>query len=228
MPNLFLYAFLIRKPRRLGPTFKNLSVLGSLTRHCDCKSRQLASEELSEHTWRRSRRLPQFTHAYLSKSLAVYKDLLSSLVFENTRNYLSKAISFSSIKIKINRTSLKLLVRTTTSYLLSIVHTSSPSYVTQINQSKLKSVRTILAMSKVKLEKSIKLSTLKPRFYRLWASQAEATFKVHKLLNLVLGREPNPFPQTDIQCFQSWSRRTRRVQTRPNPFESTKRVSEQV
>ena len=53
-------------------------------------------------------------------------------------------------------------------------------------------------MSKVKLEKSIKLTTLKPRLYRRWASQAEATFQVHKLLNLVLGREPNPFPQTDI------------------------------
>ena len=53
-------------------------------------------------------------------------------------------------------------------------------------------------MSKVKLKKSIKLTILKPHFYRFWVFQAEAIFQVHKLLNLMLERELNSFSQIDI------------------------------
>jgi hypothetical protein len=44
--------------------------------------------------------------------------------------------------------------------------------------------------------KPIKLTTLDPRFYRLWASQAETIFRVHDLLNLVQGHETHPHPVT--------------------------------
>ena len=43
-----------------------------------------------------------------------------------------------------------------------------------------------------RLEKTITLKQLKPNEYRLWAIQMEATFEVHKCLDIVLGNEPNP------------------------------------
>ena len=42
--------------------------------------------------------------------------------------------------------------------------------------------------------KTIKLNKLKPNEYRLWVTQTEATFEVHKCLDIVLGEEPNPTP----------------------------------
>ena len=42
--------------------------------------------------------------------------------------------------------------------------------------------------------KTIKLNKLKPNEYRLWVIQTEATFEVHKCLDIVLGEEPNPTP----------------------------------
>jgi gag-polypeptide of LTR copia-type len=48
-----------------------------------------------------------------------------------------------------------------------------------------------------KLEKTITLNKLKPNEYRLWAIQTEATFEVHKCLDIVLGNEPNPTPVDD-------------------------------
>jgi hypothetical protein len=45
--------------------------------------------------------------------------------------------------------------------------------------------------------KQIKITTLDPRFFRLWASQAEATFQVHNLLSIVTGHEFNPRPATE-------------------------------
>jgi hypothetical protein len=48
-----------------------------------------------------------------------------------------------------------------------------------------------------KLERTINLTTLKPNEYRLWVVQTEATFDVHKCLDIVLGNEPNPTPTND-------------------------------
>ena len=48
-----------------------------------------------------------------------------------------------------------------------------------------------------KLERTITLSQLKPNEYRLWVVQTEATFQVHKCLDIVLGKEPNPTPTDD-------------------------------
>ncbi len=48
-----------------------------------------------------------------------------------------------------------------------------------------------------KLEKTITLNKLKPNEYRLWVIQTEATFEVHKCLDIVLGNEPNPTPVDD-------------------------------
>ena len=48
-----------------------------------------------------------------------------------------------------------------------------------------------------KLEKTITLNKLKPKEYRLWVVQTEATFEVHKCLGLVLGTELNPTPTDD-------------------------------
>src|SRR2546423_7102665 len=48
-----------------------------------------------------------------------------------------------------------------------------------------------------KLERIITLSQLKPNEYRLWVVQMEATFQVHKCLDIVLGNEPNPTPVDD-------------------------------
>ena len=47
------------------------------------------------------------------------------------------------------------------------------------------------------MEKTITLNKLKPNEYRLWVIQTEATFEVHKCLDLVLGNEPNPTPVDD-------------------------------
>ena len=44
-------------------------------------------------------------------------------------------------------------------------------------------------------EKTIKLTGLVPENYRLWASQSESTFRVYGVLDIVLGREPNPSPE---------------------------------
>ena len=44
------------------------------------------------------------------------------------------------------------------------------------------------------VSKTIKLNKLKPNEYRLWVLQAEATFEVHKCLNIVLSKEANPTP----------------------------------
>jgi len=41
-------------------------------------------------------------------------------------------------------------------------------------------------------EKTIRLTGLISENYRLWASQSEATFRVYGVLDIVLGREPNP------------------------------------
>ena len=49
-------------------------------------------------------------------------------------------------------------------------------------------------MAKVQ-EKTIKLTGLVPENYRLWASQSESTFRVYGVLEIVLGREPNPNPE---------------------------------
>lgn len=48
-----------------------------------------------------------------------------------------------------------------------------------------------------KLEKTITLNKLKPNEYRLRAIQTEATFEVHKCLDIVLGNEPDPTPVDD-------------------------------
>ena len=48
-----------------------------------------------------------------------------------------------------------------------------------------------------KLEKTIMLNKLKQNEYRLWVIQTEATFEVHKCLDIVLGKEPNPTPVDD-------------------------------
>ena len=37
-----------------------------------------------------------------------------------------------------------------------------------------------------------RLTGLHPENYRLWASQSESTFRVHGVLDIVFGREPNP------------------------------------
>ena len=48
-----------------------------------------------------------------------------------------------------------------------------------------------------KLEKTIALTKLKSNEYRLWVIQTEATLEVHKCLDIVLGKEPNPSPVND-------------------------------
>ena len=48
-----------------------------------------------------------------------------------------------------------------------------------------------------KLERTITLFQLKLNEYRLWVVQTETTFQVHKCLNIVLGKEPNPIPVDD-------------------------------
>ena len=48
-----------------------------------------------------------------------------------------------------------------------------------------------------KLERTIALTPLKPNEYLLWVVQTEATFGVHKCLDIVLGNEPNPTPIDD-------------------------------
>ena len=48
-----------------------------------------------------------------------------------------------------------------------------------------------------KLERTITLSQLKPNEYHLWVVQMEATFQVHKCLDIVLGKESNPTPTDD-------------------------------
>ena len=48
-----------------------------------------------------------------------------------------------------------------------------------------------------KLEKTITLNKLKSNEYRLWVIQTEATFEVHKCLDIVLDKEPNPIPMND-------------------------------
>lgn len=47
-------------------------------------------------------------------------------------------------------------------------------------------------MTEVRTEKTIRLTGLHPDNYRLWAAQSESTFRVHGVLDIVLGREPNP------------------------------------
>src|SRR5437762_338574 len=47
-------------------------------------------------------------------------------------------------------------------------------------------------MTEVRTEKTIRLTGLDPENYRLWAAQCESTFRVHGVLDIVLGREPNP------------------------------------
>src|SRR5438045_1773042 len=47
-------------------------------------------------------------------------------------------------------------------------------------------------MAEVRTEKTIRLTALKPENYRLWVAQSESTFRVHGVLDIVLGREPNP------------------------------------
>ena len=47
-------------------------------------------------------------------------------------------------------------------------------------------------MAELRTEKTIRLTALKPEDYRLWAAQSEATFRVHGVLDIVLGREPIP------------------------------------
>src|SRR5947207_2457315 len=47
-------------------------------------------------------------------------------------------------------------------------------------------------MTEVRTEKTIRLTALKPENYRLWVAQCESTFRVHGVLDIVLGREPNP------------------------------------
>jgi hypothetical protein len=41
-------------------------------------------------------------------------------------------------------------------------------------------------------KKTIRLTALRPENYRLWVAQSEFTFRVHGVLDIVLGREPNP------------------------------------
>ena len=48
-----------------------------------------------------------------------------------------------------------------------------------------------------RMERSISLNKLKPNEYRLWVIQTEATFEVHKCLDIVLGVETNPTPVDD-------------------------------
>jgi hypothetical protein len=43
-----------------------------------------------------------------------------------------------------------------------------------------------------KREKTIRLTDLHPENYRLWVAQSESTFRVHGVLDIVLGRELNP------------------------------------
>ena len=43
-------------------------------------------------------------------------------------------------------------------------------------------------------KKTIKLKELQPSNYRLWAAQSESTFEIHGVLDIVLGREPHPYP----------------------------------
>lgn len=47
-------------------------------------------------------------------------------------------------------------------------------------------------MAEARAEKTIRLTGLIPENYRLWASRSEATFRVYGVLDIVLGREPNP------------------------------------
>jgi hypothetical protein len=47
-------------------------------------------------------------------------------------------------------------------------------------------------MAKVRSEKTINLTALKPSEYHLWACQSEATFRVYGVLDIVLGRNPKP------------------------------------
>jgi hypothetical protein len=49
-----------------------------------------------------------------------------------------------------------------------------------------------MIMAEASAEKTICLTGLVPENYRLWASQSEATFRVYGVLDIVLGREPNP------------------------------------
>ena len=50
-------------------------------------------------------------------------------------------------------------------------------------------------MAEARPEKIIRLTELAPENYRLWASQSEATFRAYGVLDIVLGREPNPSPE---------------------------------
>jgi hypothetical protein len=72
-----------------------------------------------------------------------------------------------------------------------------------VSKHSLRSIKLIQAMADdatttpYKLERTITLSQLKPNEYRLWVVQTEATFQVHKCLDIVLGKEPNPTPTDD-------------------------------
>jgi len=50
-------------------------------------------------------------------------------------------------------------------------------------------------MAETRAEKTIRLTGLIPKNYRLWASQSEATFRVYGVLDIVLGHEANPSPE---------------------------------
>ena len=52
-------------------------------------------------------------------------------------------------------------------------------------------------------KKIIKLRDLLPANYRLWAAQSEATFDVHDVLDIVLGRELRPATQVAISSNTS-------------------------
>ena len=55
-----------------------------------------------------------------------------------------------------------------------------------------------------KLEKPITITRLRPNEYRLWVVQTEATFEVHKCLDIVLGREPNSTPVVEVVLAWQW------------------------
>jgi hypothetical protein len=80
-------------------------------------------------------------------------------------------------------------------------------------------------MAEVRNEKTktIRLTELNPKNYRLWAAQAESTFRVHGVLDIVLGREPHPNPARAISSTPSLSHDEANQDTVAQPLTAAQR-----
>jgi hypothetical protein len=59
----------------------------------------------------------------------------------------------------------------------------------------------------LKAEKPIKLEDLDPKFYLLWAHKATATFIVAKVLPIVDGSQPKPYPDLLLAAMSAAQRK---------------------